>query len=113
MALRKNTLLVLILISSFSIFIASISDIITVDIESMESKALGRNIKNSYDVSHEAEVVMSNSADNLMWFLQVGNPRCPWQFLQSNALPTRLCYLKFTLPNLGFCAGTILTAKYF
>ena len=69
MALRKNTLLVLILISTFSIFIASISDIITVNIESMEAKSVdgSGNIPRSLG----AEPTMSNGSDHLMWFLQV------------------------------------------
>lgn len=70
MALRKNTLLVLILISTFSIFIASISDIISVNIEAMEAKTVDGNNKMPH-VSSGAEVIVSNSSDHLMWFLQV------------------------------------------
>ncbi|KAK3909132.1 Transmembrane protein 62 [Frankliniella fusca] len=68
MALRKNTLLLLILISSCSIFIASISDIISVNIEATEANANEK--QNAPDVP---SFVMSNSPDNLMWFLQVSD----------------------------------------
>lgn len=70
MALRKNTLVLLILISSFSIFIASISDIISVNIDAMEEKAIDSGNKMSH-ISEDRGNIMSNKADNLMWFLQV------------------------------------------
>lgn len=71
MALRKNTLLLLILVSSFSIFIASISDIISVNIEAMEAKAIDRINKRSNVVLDSEGSVMTNKAHNLLWFLQV------------------------------------------
>ncbi|KAE8751912.1 hypothetical protein FOCC_FOCC001389 [Frankliniella occidentalis] len=95
MALRKNTLLLLILISSFSIFIASISDIISVNIEAIEANANERQI-----VPDGAGLVMSNSPDNLMWFLQVSDTH-----ISIFRDPTRLSDLQ------SFCRLTIPAIK--
>jgi hypothetical protein len=69
MAFRKNTLLLLILISTFSIFIASISEIISVNIEAMEAVVDGG--QKAPHLAGAGEIVMSSGSDHVVWFLQV------------------------------------------